>query len=98
MCKFNCLCPCVAVPVTAKEGEGEPSSQVKGVWDSVVSWMKMAVDFIALDSTTESLPGGAPHGKASKAGGMKHLIGKDFHNNSLDVSFLNLENQTLEIF
>ena len=67
MCKFNCLCPCVAVPVTAKEGEGEPSSQVKGVWDSVVSWMKMAVDFIALDSTTESLPGGAPHGKASKA-------------------------------
>ena len=60
--------------MTVKECEGEPSSQVKGVWDSVVSWMKMAVDFITLDSTTESLPGGAPHGKASKAGGTKHII------------------------
>lgn len=67
--QVHCLYPCVAVPVTVKESEGGPSSQVKGVWDSVVSWMKMAVDFIALDSTAESLPSSAPHGKASKAGG-----------------------------
>ena len=46
---------------TSKE-EG-PSSQVKGVWDSVVSWMKMAVDYIALDSPTESLPIAPPHGQ-----------------------------------
>ena len=49
--------------VDAKEPEEEPSSQAKGVWDSVVSWMKMAVDFIALDSTSESLPSAVPHGR-----------------------------------
>ncbi len=46
-----------------EEGKEEPSAQVKGVWDSVVSWMKMAVDYIALDSTVEALPNSMPHGR-----------------------------------
>ena len=41
----------------------QPSAHAKSMWNSVVSWMKMAVDFIALDSTIESLPTTMPHGK-----------------------------------
>lgn len=33
---------------------------LKNMWDSVVSWMKMAVDFIALDSPAEADPYGPP--------------------------------------
>ena len=46
-----------------EEVREEPSAQVKGVWDSVVSWMKMAVDYIALDNTVEALPNSVPHGR-----------------------------------
>ena len=78
--------------MTVKKGEGEPSSQMKGVWDSVVSWMKMAVDFIALDSTTELLPAW----KGKQGWWHKTLNWNMFlANNSMDV---NLEHQTLENF
>lgn len=33
---------------------------LKNMWDSVVSWMKMAVDFIALDSPAEADPDETP--------------------------------------
>ena len=45
------------------EGGQEPTPQVKGIWDSVVSWMKMAVDFVAIDTTNESLPAAPPCGR-----------------------------------
>ena len=51
----------------SEEGKVEPSAQVKGVWDSVVSWMKMAVDYIALDNTVEAVPSSLPHGRVNEA-------------------------------
>lgn len=60
---FQAGTPSFAAVSKEDAGREQPSSQAKGVWDSVVSWMKMAVDFIALDSTADSLPSAAPHGK-----------------------------------
>ncbi len=45
--------------------EDVPSAQTKSMWDSVVSWMKMAVDFVAVDSTAEVAPTALPHGKVN---------------------------------
>ena len=41
---------------TQRLGSEQPSAQVKGVWDSMVSWMKTAVDFIAKVDTAEADP------------------------------------------
>lgn len=37
-----------------------PPQQVKGMWDSVVSWMKMAVEFITVDGAAEPDPSATP--------------------------------------
>ena len=33
-----------------------PSAVIRSMWDNVVSWMKMAVDFIASDNPAEADP------------------------------------------
>ena len=38
-------------------GDTQPSAAIRSMWDSVVSWMKMAVDFIA---TEEAVPAATP--------------------------------------
>lgn len=52
------------------EAGQEPTPQVKGIWDSVVSWMKMAVDFVAIDATNESLPAAPPYGRVRSSKGL----------------------------
>ena len=44
----------------APGGDGQPSVAIKSMWDSVVSWMKMAVDFIAADNPPEADPVDTP--------------------------------------
>ena len=45
--------------------EEQPSASIKSMWDSVVSWMKTAVDFIAFENPEEATKTDAlsPHGK-----------------------------------
>ncbi len=40
--------------------DGQSSVAIKSMWDNVVSWMKMAVDYIAFDGSTEAEPTGTP--------------------------------------
>ena len=37
--------------------DNQPSAAIRSMWDSVVSWMKVAVDFIA---TEEAVPAATP--------------------------------------
>ena len=37
--------------------DNQPSAAIRSMWDSVVSWMKMAVDFVA---TEEAVPAATP--------------------------------------
>ncbi len=73
-----------------KETGEEPSSQVKGIWDSVVSWMKMAADYIALDGTIESLPNSVPHGKVCVLSLSMHSISDGFFLELNLVLFINI--------
>ena len=41
-------------------GDGQPSVVIRSMWDSVVSWMKIAVDFIAADNPPEADPVDTP--------------------------------------
>ncbi len=45
----------------------QPTAHVRGVWNSVVSWMKMATDFISKDNNglTESVETMATRGKVN---------------------------------
>ena len=48
------------------ESDAYPSAHARGMWDNVVSWMKMAVDFISKDSTAEPVPEGQSSSSRSK--------------------------------
>ena len=45
--------------------EDQPSASIKTMWDSVVSWMKTAVDYIAFENPEDVMATKtiSPHGK-----------------------------------
>ena len=68
-----------------KERKEEPSAHVRGLWDSVVSWMKMAVDFVAQDSTAEAEPSSS---STTSQGKVSPLIELEISNRVLPTSLM----------
>ena len=50
---MHCVDGFAGTSVAGRQQTDNQSASIKGMWDSVVTWMKQAVDFVTVDDTVE---------------------------------------------